>query len=177
MHSVCKTGWIVFLFPSAGLLLVWEKEQSCQILHLLSFLTSASVPSLPIPFLSLSVGNGENTPWPRSYTYPHHTFQGSFTTPLILGVHNNLGPGKRHSPYCPGVNLQICCSVPLWLLPQGAAEAQGRCVSHWVHGCCCKGGYERQTLWNSRGYCSPPQGSMNGASRRQLIHAVLWSMQ
>lgn len=53
MHPVYKTGQIVFLFPSAGLLLVWGKEQSCQIFHLLSFLTPALVPSLLISLLSL----------------------------------------------------------------------------------------------------------------------------
>lgn len=77
----------------------------------------------------------------------------------------------------PGGTWRSAASGALGLLPSGAAEAQGRCVSHWLHGCCCKGGDERQTVGNSRGYCKPPQGSMNRASRRQLIHAVLWSMQ
>lgn len=98
MHSVYKTGQIAFLFPSAGLLLVWGKERSCQNLRLLSFLTSASVPSLPIPFLSLFT--------------PH--LPGQYrVSPLILGVHCSLGPGKRHFPYNPRASLQICCSVPL----------------------------------------------------------------
>lgn len=165
MHSVYETVPTVLIFPSTSLLLVWGKEQSYQILHLLSFLTSRCL-------LCRSL----------SFPYSHHTFRGS----TVFHHTPNTGSAQQSEPWevafpvsswSEPAHLLLCASAPLWLLLQGPVEAQGRCVSLWVHGCCCKGGYERQTVRNSSGYCRPPQGSMNRASRRQLIHAVLWSMQ
>lgn len=117
------------------------------------------------------------------FPFPIHTTLSRavlcFTTPLILGVHHwALGRG------IPGIVLEWTCrsaALCLWTsvtAPTRSCGGTGEvCVTLDARMLLQRRVWKANSVGNSSGYRRLPQGSMNRASRRQLIHAVLWSMQ